>query len=55
MQRFCRHKVKNPVMPASGCFGYGKEYAKYYDLSELGAISSKQLPLAHALAIPPQE
>ncbi|WP_413380040.1 dihydroorotate dehydrogenase [Alkalihalobacillus sp. 1P02AB] len=34
-------KMKNPIMPASGCFGFGKEYANFYDLSELGAIAVK--------------
>ncbi|HZK34512.1 MAG TPA: dihydroorotate dehydrogenase [Bacillota bacterium] len=34
-------KLKNPVMPASGCFGFGKEYAKYYELNKLGAIVVK--------------
>ena len=24
--------LKNPIIPASGCFGFGQEYAKYYDL-----------------------
>ena len=33
--------MQNPVMPASGCFGYGEEYAKYFDLSKLGAIVVK--------------
>ncbi|WP_163653958.1 dihydroorotate dehydrogenase [Listeria sp. PSOL-1] len=33
--------LKNPIMPASGCFGFGKEYANYYDLNELGAIMIK--------------
>ncbi|WP_026675933.1 dihydroorotate dehydrogenase [Fictibacillus gelatini] len=33
--------MKNPIMPASGCFGFGKEYAKVYDLSVLGAIAIK--------------
>ncbi|MDR4886560.1 dihydroorotate dehydrogenase [Fredinandcohnia sp. QZ13] len=33
--------LKNPIMPASGCFGFGKEYSKFYDLSELGAIMIK--------------
>jgi dihydroorotate dehydrogenase (NAD+) catalytic subunit len=33
--------LKNPIMPASGCFGFGKEYANLYDLSELGAIMIK--------------
>ncbi len=33
--------LKNPVMPASGCFGFGKEYSQFYDLNELGAIIVK--------------
>lgn len=33
--------MKNPIMPASGCFGFGREYAKFYDLSQLGAIAIK--------------
>ncbi|MGG4488859.1 dihydroorotate dehydrogenase [Metabacillus idriensis] len=33
--------LKNPVMPASGCFGFGKEFANLYDLSSLGAIMIK--------------
>ena len=33
--------LKNPVMPASGCFGFGREYSEFYDLSELGAIMIK--------------
>ncbi|MFB5164416.1 dihydroorotate dehydrogenase [Parageobacillus toebii] len=33
--------LKNPIMPASGCFGFGREYAQFYDLSKLGAIMIK--------------
>lgn len=33
--------LKNPIIPASGCFGFGKEYAEFYDLSKLGAIMIK--------------
>lgn len=33
--------LKNPVIPASGCFGFGQEYAKYYDLNQLGSIMIK--------------
>ncbi|STP30147.1 Dihydroorotate dehydrogenase 1B [Enterococcus durans] len=33
--------LKNPIMPASGCFGFGKEYGKYYDLNQLGSIMVK--------------
>ena len=34
-------ELKNPIMPASGCFGFGQEYGKLYDLSQLGAIMIK--------------
>ena len=37
--------LKNPIMPASGCFGFGEEYAKYYDISQLGAIMVKAATL----------
>lgn len=33
--------LKNPIMPASGCFGFGREYSEFYDLSVLGAIMIK--------------
>ena len=32
---------KNPVSPASGVFGYGREYEEFYPLSKLGGISTK--------------
>ena len=38
-------KLKNPVMTASGTFGYGEEYAPYVDLNRLGAIIVKGLSL----------
>jgi len=34
-------KLKNPIMPASGCFGFGREYSQFYDLSKLGAVIMK--------------
>ncbi|MCM1369019.1 MAG: dihydroorotate dehydrogenase [Candidatus Amulumruptor caecigallinarius] len=34
-------KLKNPVIPASGCFGYGYEMADFYDIDILGSISFK--------------
>lgn len=34
-------ELKNPIIPASGCFGFGQEYAKYYDLDKLGSIMIK--------------
>jgi dihydroorotate dehydrogenase (NAD+) catalytic subunit len=39
-------RLKNPLIAASGCFGYGVEYADVVDLSTLGAIVSKGLFLA---------
>lgn len=33
--------LKNPVIPASGTFGYGREYAELYDLNILGSFSWK--------------
>ncbi|MBS4211909.1 dihydroorotate dehydrogenase [Neobacillus rhizophilus] len=33
--------LKNPIIPASGCFGFGREYSQFYDLSILGAIMIK--------------
>ena len=37
----CGIPFKNPIIPASGVFGYGREYEKYYDLSKLGGIATK--------------
>jgi dihydroorotate dehydrogenase (NAD+) catalytic subunit len=36
-------KLKNPVMTASGTFGYGEEYAEFVDLGRLGAVVVKGL------------
>ena len=36
---------KNPVITASGTFGFGKEYAEFYPLSALGGICTKGLTL----------
>jgi dihydroorotate dehydrogenase (NAD+) catalytic subunit len=38
-------KMKNPVVTASGTFGFGQEYGKYYDLNKLGGIVVKGLTL----------
>jgi dihydroorotate dehydrogenase (NAD+) catalytic subunit len=45
-------QLKNPIMPASGCFGFGKEYAKYYNLDELGAIVVKATTVEERLGNP---
>ncbi|MHB8137605.1 MAG: dihydroorotate dehydrogenase [Smithellaceae bacterium] len=46
-------KLKNPVMTASGTFGYGEEYAEYLDLNRLGGIVVKGLSLEPRLGNPP--
>ena len=38
---FAGIKMKNPVTVASGTFGYGREYSKFFDLSKLGGIITK--------------
>ena len=45
--------LKNPVMAASGTFGYGEEFARYVDLNSLGAIVVKGLSLEPASGNPP--
>lgn len=40
-----RLKLKNPVMTASGTFGYGEEYSEFVDLNRLGAIIVKGISL----------
>ncbi len=48
-----RLKLKNPVMTASGTFGYGEEYADYVDLNKLGAVVVKGLSLKPRAGNPP--
>lgn len=42
---FCGIEFKNPVIAASGTFGFGREFEEYFDISKLGGISSKGLTL----------
>jgi len=37
--------LKNPVLTASGTFGYGREYASYFDITKIGAVITKGLSL----------
>ena len=46
-------RLKNPVIAASGCFGYGVEYAPVVDLSTLGGVAVKGLFLAEREGHPP--
>ena len=48
-----RLRLRNPVMTASGTFGYGEEYAPYVDLNRLGAIVVKGLSLKPRMGNPP--
>ncbi len=43
----CGKEFKNPVMTASGTFGFGEEYGQFYDLSRLGGICSKGITGEH--------
>ncbi|ADG82677.1 dihydroorotate dehydrogenase [Thermincola potens] len=45
-------QMKNPVTTASGCFGFGPEYAPYIDLNRLGAIVVKGTTLEPRLGNP---
>lgn len=46
-------RMKNPVVAASGTFGFGREYGQYFDLSLLGGISVKGLTLKPRKGNPP--
>lgn len=45
-------KMKNPVLTASGCYGYGREYNELYDISRLGGIMTKGTTLEPKLGNP---
>ncbi|MFA5659061.1 MAG: dihydroorotate dehydrogenase, partial [Oscillospiraceae bacterium] len=48
-------EFKNPVIPASGAFGYGREYERFYSLSRLGGIAVKGTTITkRAGNIPPR-
>ena len=46
-------RLANPLIAASGCFGYGVEYARAVDLSSLGGVAVKGLFLAERDGHPP--
>ncbi|HQD41363.1 MAG TPA: dihydroorotate dehydrogenase [Bacillota bacterium] len=46
-------RLKNPVLTASGTFGFGEEYGEYYDLNRLGAVVVKGLTLRPRKGNPP--
>jgi dihydroorotate dehydrogenase (NAD+) catalytic subunit len=46
-------ELRNPFLAASGCFGYGVEYARAFDLTTLGAVVTKGLFLNEREGHPP--
>lgn len=46
-------EFKNPIITASGTFGFGKEYSEFYPLSALGGICTKGLTLRKREGNPP--
>lgn len=51
--RLCGVKIKNPIIPASGTFGYGHELSEFYDISRLGAVSAKGITPKPRIGNPP--
>jgi len=50
---FAGVKFKNPIVTASGTFGFGREYGEYYDLSRLGGVCVKGLTIEPRLGNKP--
>ena len=48
----CGVKFKNPVIAASGTFGFGREFNEIYDISQIGGISTKGMTLEPRLGNP---
>lgn len=46
-------EFKNPVITASGTFGFGREYSEFYPLKEIGGLSCKGITLQPRLGNPP--
>lgn len=46
-------KLKNPVITASGCFGFGRDYEDFYPLERLGGVSLKGTTLERRMGNPP--
>ena len=50
---FAGIKLKNPVLTASGTFGYGEEFAEFVDLNKLGGVIVKGISLKPIKGNPP--
>ena len=49
----CGVNFKNPVIAASGTYGFGREYNEFYPISRLGGISSKGMTIREKAGNPP--
>ena len=49
----CGIEMDNPIIPASGTFGYGYEFAELYDINCLGSFPSREPPRTPASVTPP--
>jgi dihydroorotate dehydrogenase (subfamily 1) family protein len=49
----CGVDFKNPVITASGTYGFGREYNEFYPISKLGGISSKGMTIREKAGNPP--
>ncbi|RKX19006.1 MAG: dihydroorotate dehydrogenase, partial [Candidatus Zixiibacteriota bacterium] len=48
-------KLKNPILSASGCFGYGEEATEFFDINQLGGMVTKSItPLPRTGHPPPK-
>ena len=50
---FCGIKLKNPIITASGTYGFGREYNEYFSPSDIGAVCVKGLTLKERTGNPP--
>ena len=48
-------EFENPLIAASGTFGFGKEYSEFYPLSALGGVSCKGITIKERREIRRQE
>lgn len=46
-------RLKNPIVPVSGTFGFGEEYGQFFDIQRLGAFCAKGLTLRPRVGNPP--
>jgi dihydroorotate dehydrogenase (NAD+) catalytic subunit len=51
----CGLTLDNPIIPASGTFGFGYEFAELYDINILGSLSLRGRRLTRDLATQPRE